>query len=97
MLRGDWKEMIRAREGYRCKICGRTTNLTIQHKLPRCRGGSSTPENCVCWCGQCHRRFHLAHGLAMSDDFGNPIEHGYIHRKPPKRKHRRHCKHHRHH
>lgn len=94
MAKTKWKEAIRERDCYRCKICGRTTNLTIQHKLPLCRGGLSTPDNCVCWCTYCHRNYHNTYGMAISDDFGNPVEHGYIHRNPPRRKHHKHHKHH---
>ncbi|MHC4514540.1 MAG: HNH endonuclease [Planctomycetota bacterium] len=33
-----------------------TAELTIDHLLPRCRGGVSTWENCVLACVMCNRR-----------------------------------------
>jgi len=75
-----WKALIRERDGNRCKICGSSEHLTIHHKIPKCRGGQSSEENCVTWDCICHRAYHLKWGLTISDDFGNPLEKGYQHR-----------------
>ena len=86
MGNNKWKEEVRTRDCFKCKICGSPNNLTIQHKIPLCRGGQSTLENTVCWCTWCHRDYHKKWGMAISDDFGNPTEHGYQHRNSSKRK-----------
>jgi 5-methylcytosine-specific restriction endonuclease McrA len=42
-----------------CQYCGRrpgTTELTIDHVLPRSQGGTSTWENCVLACTECNAR-----------------------------------------
>jgi 5-methylcytosine-specific restriction endonuclease McrA len=47
------------RDANQCQYCGRkpgTSELTIDHVLPRSRGGMSTWENCVLACVDCNRR-----------------------------------------
>ena len=45
------------RDGYRCQYCGRQTgDLTIDHVIPRSRGGSHTWENLVSACRACNHR-----------------------------------------
>ena len=47
------------RDGNMCQYCGRkpgTKELTIDHVLPRSRGGLSTWVNCVLACVECNRR-----------------------------------------
>ena len=46
-----------ARDGGRCQYCGRgypTAELTLDHVVPRSRGGRSTWENLVCACVSCN-------------------------------------------
>ena len=51
------KREILRRDGYRCQYCGRETNhLTIDHIVPRYRGGEYHWENLVAACPQCNRR-----------------------------------------
>ncbi len=48
---------IYARDGNRCQYCGRkfpTTELSIDHVVPRSQGGKTTWENVVCACLQCN-------------------------------------------
>ncbi|MCM8749401.1 HNH endonuclease [Thermomicrobiaceae bacterium CFH 74404] len=46
-----------ARDHYTCQYCGtRTTDLTIDHVVPRSRGGSHTWENVVSACRACNHR-----------------------------------------
>ena len=68
-----WKFAVRERDGFKCRICGSSDGLTVHHKVPVARDGKSTLENCVCWCKECHRKYHEEWGLAISDDVGNPI------------------------
>ena len=50
------KEIFR-RDGYVCQYCGEHThNLTVDHVMPRSRGGPYTWENLVSACPRCNRR-----------------------------------------
>ncbi len=44
------------RDGHACVYCGSTSALTIDHVLPRSRGGGSTWENLVACCRDCNLR-----------------------------------------
>jgi 5-methylcytosine-specific restriction endonuclease McrA len=46
---------VHARDGRRCGYCGRTAT-TIDHILPRSRGGRNTWKNTVAACGSCNQR-----------------------------------------
>jgi 5-methylcytosine-specific restriction endonuclease McrA len=48
---------IYARDGNRCQYCGRrfpTSELSIDHVLPKSRGGLTTWDNVVCCCTDCN-------------------------------------------
>lgn len=48
---------IYARDSNRCQYCGKrfsTTELSLDHVVPRSQGGQSTWENIVCACLQCN-------------------------------------------
>ncbi len=50
---------IYARDNNRCQYCGRkfaTTELSIDHVIPRSQGGKTTWDNVVCACLQCNIR-----------------------------------------
>ena len=45
------------RDGYACQYCGtRGTDLTLDHVVPRCKGGQHTWENVVTACQRCNHR-----------------------------------------
>lgn len=44
------------RDGYACIYCGTTKDLTIDHVLPRSRGGKDTWENLVTACHSCNSK-----------------------------------------
>jgi 5-methylcytosine-specific restriction endonuclease McrA len=51
------KREILRRDGHRCQYCGReSSQLTIDHVVPRYRGGKHSWENLVAACPQCNRR-----------------------------------------
>lgn len=53
------RRTVLARDGYTCQYCGLQpgkANLTIDHVLPRSRGGETVWENVVAACGPCNRR-----------------------------------------
>jgi 5-methylcytosine-specific restriction endonuclease McrA len=45
-----------ARDGWRCQYCGSTGRLTLDHVVPRSRGGDSVWENVVASCAPCNHR-----------------------------------------
>ena len=45
-----------ARDGYSCQYCGSSTRLTVDHVVPRSRGGGSGWENVVTSCAPCNSR-----------------------------------------
>lgn len=50
---------ILMRDRYRCQYCGvhgTATDLTLDHILPRSRGGRSTPDNLAASCQRCNNR-----------------------------------------
>jgi 5-methylcytosine-specific restriction endonuclease McrA len=50
---------VLARDGYTCQYCGAQPGkreLTIDHVVPRSKGGTKTWENLVTACGPCNRR-----------------------------------------
>ena len=44
------------RDDHRCQYCGSTQDLTIDHMLPRSRGGRDSWENLVTACTKCNTR-----------------------------------------
>lgn len=55
-VRLNKREVLR-RDGYRCQYCGREGgNLTVDHVVPRYRGGEHRWGNLVAACPQCNRR-----------------------------------------
>src|SRR4051794_35501480 len=52
-------EQLIERDGPACVWCGRELwrrDLTLEHVVPRSRGGHATPENAVVACRSCNRR-----------------------------------------
>jgi hypothetical protein len=43
------------RDNYECAYCGQKKNLTIDHIIPKSRGGQNTWENLVTCCSTCNR------------------------------------------
>lgn len=58
--RGDRRRLSRrvvlARDGHRCQYCGSTRHLTLDHVIPRSRGGPTSWDNIVTSCSQCNTR-----------------------------------------
>ena len=49
------KKNVLIRDGFRCAYCGRKSErLTIDHIVPKSKGGSTTFENCVASCKPCN-------------------------------------------
>jgi 5-methylcytosine-specific restriction endonuclease McrA len=50
------RRAVFARDSWTCQYCGRTSLLTVDHVLPRSRGGASDWDNIVTSCAPCNRR-----------------------------------------
>ena len=50
------RRAVFARDGWECQYCGTRSNLTVDHVIPRSKGGTSTWENIVASCAPCNRR-----------------------------------------
>jgi 5-methylcytosine-specific restriction endonuclease McrA len=51
------RKAVLARDAYTCQYCGReASGLTVDHVIPRSRGGRSVWENIVASCAPCNRR-----------------------------------------
>lgn len=49
----EFRKLILTRDGHTCYFCGQYGD-TIDHLLPRAKGGHTTPVNCVCACNECN-------------------------------------------
>jgi 5-methylcytosine-specific restriction endonuclease McrA len=50
------RRAVFARDGWACQYCGARSNLTVDHVIPRSKGGPSSWENIVAACAPCNRR-----------------------------------------
>jgi 5-methylcytosine-specific restriction endonuclease McrA len=51
------RRAVLARDSWTCQYCGSTkSGLTVDHVIPRSRGGLSVWENIVAACASCNRR-----------------------------------------
>jgi 5-methylcytosine-specific restriction endonuclease McrA len=50
------RRAVFARDSWTCQYCGTASHLTVDHVIPRSRGGPSDWENIVTSCAPCNRR-----------------------------------------
>ncbi len=50
------RRAVFARDGWSCQYCGTKSSLTVDHVIPRSKGGDSSWENIVASCAPCNRR-----------------------------------------
>jgi 5-methylcytosine-specific restriction endonuclease McrA len=50
------RRAVFARDGWACQYCGSRSNLTVDHVIPRSKGGTSSWDNIVASCAPCNRR-----------------------------------------
>lgn len=52
------KKILFNRDGWSCQYCGKKlilNNMTIDHIIPKCKGGKTTWRNCVVCCKSCNK------------------------------------------
>lgn len=71
------RQNVFRRDDHKCVYCGDKENLTLDHVVPRSKGGSNTWDNLLTCCGSCN----VKKGDKDVDSFLN--EHGLtMHHKP---------------
>src|SRR5437588_3017526 len=50
------RRAVFARDDWTCQYCGSRSNLTVDHVVPRSKGGPSSWDNIVAWCARCSAR-----------------------------------------
>jgi 5-methylcytosine-specific restriction endonuclease McrA len=50
------RRAVFARDDWTCQYCGARSQLTVDHVVPRSKGGGSTWDNIVASCAPCNRR-----------------------------------------
>jgi len=50
-----WRSKIKEEWDYECAYCGSERNLTIDHIVPRAKGGTDFTKNCLCACHSCNQ------------------------------------------
>ena len=50
-----WRRKIKERWDYECAYCGSDDDITIDHVIPRAKGGMDTIENMVSCCETCNQ------------------------------------------
>ena len=49
------RRAVFARDSWTCQYCGSRSNLTVDHVIPRSKGGESSWENIVASCAPCNQ------------------------------------------
>jgi 5-methylcytosine-specific restriction endonuclease McrA len=63
------RRAVFARDGWTCQYCGSRSTLTVDHVVPKSKGGGSNWENIVASCAPCNRR----KGDSSPDQAGMPL------------------------
>jgi 5-methylcytosine-specific restriction endonuclease McrA len=81
------RRAVFARDGWACQYCGARSNLTVDHVVPRSKGGVSTWDNIVASCAPCNRRKGNALlrqvGMSLRRKPRRPHAHVFIHVASP--------------
>lgn len=70
--RKSFRRFIFNRDNYQCHYCGQYGN-TVDHKLPKSKGGLNTPNNCVCACYICNKK-----GNTLYEDYLKEIQVNHV-------------------
>jgi len=81
------RRAVFARDGWACQYCGARANLTVDHVIPKSKGGTSSWENIVASCAPCNRRKGDAlprqAGMQLLKQPGSPSPTVFIHVASP--------------
>ena len=81
------RRAVFARDGWTCQYCGSRSNLTVDHVVPRSKGGASTWDNIVASCAPCNRRkgdrLPRQAGMRLIREPASPSAHIFIHVASP--------------
>ena len=81
------RRAVFARDGWACQYCGSRSNLTVDHVVPRSKGGISTWDNIVASCAPCNRRkgdgLLRQVGMSLRRKPRRPSPHIFIHVASP--------------
>src|SRR5437763_17141218 len=81
------RRAVFARDGWTCQYCGARSNLTVDHVIPKSKGGSSGWDNIVAYCAPCNRRKGDALprqvGMHLTRQPRTPSPHVFIHVASP--------------
>jgi hypothetical protein len=61
------RDAILKRDKYRCRKCGKSSDLSVHHIIPLSEGGNSMPKNLITLCSECHDGIN-AYGGGMKRD-----------------------------
>ena len=50
-----WRQKIKEEWDWECAYCGSEHKLTIDHIVPRAKGGTDFTKNCLCACHKCNQ------------------------------------------
>jgi 5-methylcytosine-specific restriction endonuclease McrA len=81
------RRAVFARDDWTCQYCGARSNLTVDHVIPRSKGGTSSWENIVASCAPCNLRKGNAlprqAGMRLQRQPRTPSPHVFIHVASP--------------
>jgi 5-methylcytosine-specific restriction endonuclease McrA len=81
------RRAVFARDSWMCQYCGARSNLTVDHVVPRSKGGHSSWENIVASCAPCNRRkgdrLPRQVGMTLRRTPRSPSPHIFIHVASP--------------
>jgi 5-methylcytosine-specific restriction endonuclease McrA len=69
------RQNILKRDDNRCIYCGSHDDLTIDHVIPRSKGGENTWENLVACCGSCNVKKCSKNVDEFLDEYGLKMRH----------------------
>jgi 5-methylcytosine-specific restriction endonuclease McrA len=81
------RRAVFARDDWTCQYCGARSNLTVDHVIPRSKGGASSWDNIVASCAPCNLRKGNAlprqAGMRLQRQPRTPNPHVFIHVASP--------------
>jgi 5-methylcytosine-specific restriction endonuclease McrA len=81
------RRAVFARDDWTCQYCGARSNLTVDHVVPRSKGGGSNWDNIVASCAPCNRRkgnsLPRQVGMRLLKQPRKPSPHVFIHVASP--------------